>query len=672
LNYFLYYSFVLLVISFNNDGSNIIRNGPSGVENDSLLVWIKKAENKNLSYRERKINLDKAYSYSKKEVNDSLRNLYFLDISLGYYNIKDSLAFRKVNKQSLNLSIALKDSMNIGNNYWDLGRFFSNNGVKDSAFYAYSKAEKVFSLSNEDKLSGTMLLNMAIIQSDIKDYTGSDITTTQAISVLKPLNDYRMLYKCYNNLGINFNQLEEYDKAIYYHNIALEYEEKITNKSTYRENSLNNIGVVYEKQLNYQEALRYYNEALQSENLFTRNPGLYAKLLDNSAYSRLKLKDATDLESAFQKSLEIRESINDYLGVAVNKLHLAEYYIVKKDTAKAIAYALESKKLAQSTDNFRDLLSVLLFLSNVDTKNGVKYTNEYIQLSDSLYKQERATRDKFTRIRFETDEFIVENKRLNQQKNLIIIISSLMGALGLLLFVIRNQRTKNRELKFEQEQQMANEEIYNLMISQQNKLDEGSRNEKRRISEELHDGVLGKLFGTRLILGSLNAKNDPETILKREKYIDELKDIEEEVRNVSHELNADFQSLNVGYLNMIENLLDERSEISKFTYKLNHDKSINWKAIDGTLKMNLYRIIQESVQNINKYANATNVVIEFAQDENYLYLSIEDDGVGFDQDRENEGIGLSNMKSRVNKIDGELSIKSEVNKGTLIHIKVAI
>jgi signal transduction histidine kinase len=364
--------------------------------------------------------------------------------------------------------------------------------------------------------------------------------------------------------------------------------------------------------------------------------------------------------------------LNDYLGIATNKLHLSEYYAFKKDTIKAIQYAKETRQLASSTNNFKELLPSLLLLSKLDKENHSKYTTRYIQLNDSLHKEERAIRNKFARIKFETNEIITKNERLNKQKKLILFISGLVFLLVILIYIVARQRVKNKNLKFEQEQQKANEEIYNLMISQQNKLDEGSRKEKKRISEELHDGVLGKLFGTRLILGNLNDSSDKESILKREKHINDLQDIEEEVRNVSHELNSQALISNTSYTQMIDNLLESQSGIINFIYKTKYDKHIIWKEINGDLKMNLYRIIQEAIQNINKYSKAKHVSIEFKIDKSDLSLLIKDDGVGFNTDAKIKGIGLKNMKSRADKLNGKLSINSRNDKGTLIVIIVPL
>ncbi len=665
-----YLPLILLFISVDSIAKNSYKDDTLQKGKDSLISWIISSRNSQFSYNKRKFFIDKAYKYSQNETSDSLRNIHLLRIALAYSKLDDSLAFRKVNKQAINLSIRIHDSINLANSYWDLGKFYSQNGIKDSAYYTYSKAQNIYEAKKNNYYSGRVLLNMAIIQSDIKDYTGSEITTIKAISLLKPLKKHKHLYRCYNNLGINFNNLEEYERALYYHNEALKYEQKIKLKKTFKASSLNNIGVVYKNKKEYEKAIQYYQLALKTENLKIKNTKLYAKLLDNLAYSKFKLGEIASSKESFFRALKIRDSIQDHLGIAINKLHIAEYYATVKDTLQAIQFAKETKQLAKTTENQKELLASLLLLSKLDRKNSYAYTNEYIKRNDSLQKEERAIRNKFARIRFETDEFIVKNKRLSKQKEFILLISGLTLLFGSLLYIIRHQRARNKTLQFEQQQQIANEEIYDLMISQQYKLDEGKRKEKERISQELHDGVLGKLFGTRLILGTLNTKTDKETVLKREKYIDDLQSIEEEIRNVSHELHAKSLVTDVGYTHMIDNLLENQSKVTNFEYKFSYDDKIIWKEIKGSLKMNLYRILQEAIQNINKYAKAKNVVVEFKIDEHYLHLIITDDGIGFNAESKSSGIGLENMKARTHKLKGKLTIRTQPDEGTSILVLV--
>src|SRR5690606_27519289 len=114
------------------------------------------------------------------------------------------------------------------------------------------------------------------------------------------------------------------------------------------------------------------------------------------------------------------------------------------------------------------------------------------------------TREQFARIRFETDEYIQENEQLLLERTIVFVLGIGLIVILSLLYFLRLQRVRNKQLLLEKEQQIANEEIYKLMLAQQSKLEEGRLNERFRISEELHDGVLSKIYGTRMGLGLLD------------------------------------------------------------------------------------------------------------------------------------------------------------------------
>src|SRR5690606_7976053 len=119
-----------------------------------------------------------------------------------------------------------------------------------------------------------------------------------------------------------------------------------------------------------------------------------------------------------------------------------------------------------------------------------------------------------------------EKLKLIEQRKTLIYIALAALLVAALIFIIRIQSAKNRELRLVQEQQKANEEIFHLMISQQDKVEEERQKEKKRIAQELHDGVLGKLFGTRMNLGILNdSRNDNTTVAHRGAFIEDLKTI---------------------------------------------------------------------------------------------------------------------------------------------------
>jgi signal transduction histidine kinase len=312
----------------------------------------------------------------------------------------------------------------------------------------------------------------------------------------------------------------------------------------------------------------------------------------------------------------------------------------------------------------------MLILSELNPGDeGKKYLNEHIRLSDSLLFKERSARNKFARIAFETDEIERENERITRERLWLLILSMGLILTLVLVYIIISQRSKNKELKFKQDQQIANEEIYNLMLSQQDKVDEARANEKKRISQELHDGVLGRLFGTRLSLDSLNFNEGKDAIKTRSNYISELKTIEEDIRKISHDLNTDFIS-GSGFTDIIKELIEKQTQAYQLKYTLESDDDIIWETVSNKSKINVYRMIQESLQNIYKHANAKTVDISFKLKNDVICLCIKDDGKGFDIHKIKKGIGLKNINSRVDELEGKVHIDSKINNGTTITIEI--
>ncbi|PJA06243.1 MAG: hypothetical protein COX71_02940 [Flavobacteriales bacterium CG_4_10_14_0_2_um_filter_35_18] len=351
---------------------------------------------------------------------------------------------------------------------------------------------------------------------------------------------------------------------------------------------------------------------------------------------------------------------------------MAEFYFAYKDTARAVAYTKEALNLATQVNNNGNKLNALKLLSSIDPLKASSYLKTYVNLKDSLLISERALHNKFTRIQFETDTYIKKTDVLTNQRVWIILTSTLLLLILSVLYLAKRQQARKKELAFEQQQQKTNEQIYGLIIEKQTKLAEGQQKERQRIAEELHDGVLGKLFGTRMSLGFLNLTGDAPSLEKFNNGVDEIQKIEKEIRAISHALKNELLTSQSNFLLVIKDLLASQDAIGGFKTVLNCDKLINWPSINENLKINLYRIIQESLQNINKHAKASKVIIDFKLKDKLLVLKIQDDGVGFNVNKTKSGIGLKNIRSRVEKLNGSLSISSTINKGTTLLISNAI
>ena len=513
---------------------------------------------------------------------------------------------------------------------------------------------------------------MAFIKGRFKDYSGSEVLTFNAINKFKKIKNYKSLYSCYNHLGQLQNDINEYDRALFYNNKAIEYLEKVKNNQSLYEAIHNNIANILVKQKEYNKALKYYNKVLANDRLKSQNIERYARVLGNKAYCRFLIKDTVNVANHLSEALHIRDSINNREGIIISKMHLAQYYAFKQDTSIAINYIKEANSLAKEIKNNRDYLESLSLLSKLDKKHSSEYLKKHIQFSDSIQTIERKIQNKFTRIVYETDEYMEDNKRLSQQKIWILITGfGLISILGLVFF-LKVQKSKNEKLLLENEQQKANKQVYLITLKQQEKLEKEKIKERNRIAEELHDGILGKLFGTRVGLGFLDIKGDKNIKEQHQLFLEELQTIEKEIREISHKLRDDFDSTQISFTLIIRQLIESKCIIGNFKYELDFDEHINWQKINEKIKVNLYRIIQEALQNIIKYASAKKISVTFLLISNDLAVIIKDNGIGFNIKKKKKGIGIKNMTSRIEKLSGVFDIHSNPKEGTTIKIKIPI
>ncbi|WP_149205986.1 tetratricopeptide repeat-containing sensor histidine kinase [Flavobacterium johnsoniae] len=644
-------------------------------QKDSLPVYLSLANDINLSYDFKQKYAQKAFSIIVDEKNDSVNRINLFKVANRYYNMNDLKSYKTISQLILERSMSAKDSSSIAKAYTYLGDYYGAQLVSDSAFRNYFKAQKIYLQINDKYNLSKTLLSKASLQYNEGDFFESEISVFKALSILKEQKDVNdLLYECYNLLGILNNEKEEYSKALEFQNKALN---TLTDKTIpldlqLKATSFNNIGFVYMRMKDYKQAIPYFQKGLQEKNLFEEKTILYAMLLDNLAYSKLKSRNMEGLPDLFYRSMKIRDSLGMRMAKISNQIHLSEYYAFKKDTFKAIQLSKQALLLSRSSDKLNNTLQALKQIAVVDPKNAAKYSREYILLNDKMLKAERNMGEKFSRIEYETNEIKDQNSSLQEKNKTLIYVFSICTLIGLFFYVYKTQQAKNRELLFKQQQQIANEDIYNLMISQQNEIELTRIKEKKKVAQELHDGVLGRMFGVRISLDSLDKIDEAEAAEKRRKYLAELKHIEEDIREISHDLNREKSELINNFVVILNKLFDNQKNTYPSKLETSFDSHIKWELVNNIVKINLYRIIQEALQNCNKYAKADTIKVEFKSEIDHLVLSIFDNGVGFNVRRTKNGIGLHNIEYRAAECKGTAAIKSAKGEGTLLVVKVPI
>lgn len=597
---------------------------------------------------------------------DSIKKEFLIDVSYFHLKNTDSIEFRKWNSELINFSKNKKDTSALAESYWDLASFFNDHHKYDSAYYYYNQSSNLYYKINDKYSYARMLLNQAIIQSKVNDYLGSEITSFRAIDIFKPLESKKQLYLAYNNLGVIHNNLGNFDESLKYHKIAKSYNEEL-NIPYYEITSLNNIGLAYLNLGLYKKAIYSFQSAQSQKD--DKSLRLQAMLKDNLGHAKLLIGNLTEGVELIREALEIRKEIGHQGGQVLSYLHLGDYYRIKDQPKEATKHYTKAANLAEVLNMRAELLDIYLALVKVDKSNEAKYLKAHIDLTEQLRKEERSIQNQFARIRYETDQIIQRADNLSQQKTYLVIGIILVLILFFLTYIIQRQTSRNKKLILEKQQQESNERIYDLLLRSQQKYEEGSISERKRISRDLHDAILSKFFGIRLNLEVLNNKTDKNSEDKRSKYIEDLKSVENDIRDISHKLNVDYDFSEIGFLDILKDLFFDIENIEDLKIDFFSSSEINWRDIKNNVKINFYRIIQESLQNIRKHANATNVEISIFSRGAQFVLYIKDNGDGFDVNRKEKGIGLKNMKERVNEINGKLSIFSNEN-GTTIEVSI--
>lgn len=195
--------------------------------------------------------------------------------------------------------------------------------------------------------------------------------------------------------------------------------------------------------------------------------------------------------------------------------------------------------------------------------------------------------------------------------------------------------------------------------------------EKNELGRELHDNITQLLATAKMYLGILKSGHKElakDLLNKSHEYV--VSAIEE-LRKLSHSLatpTLEGKSLS----KVFQDLVDDINSFNSLQIELDIDERINGALKDKGKELMLYRILQEQVNNILKYAQASKVKVSLSIDNNILHFVISDNGVGFDTEEEFEGIGLKNIRSRVEFYNGTTRIISSPGNGCRIEVSVGV
>jgi len=547
------------------------------------------------------------------------------------------------------------------------------------AFESYHKALKLSIQSNNPERIGDSYNNLGVLNLSIKNNKDALENFLAAIQnyELASIPDKINVIHC--NLGILYLDLSNVEKAFYHFH-------RSQNGFLDSQDS-QGLAIVYSHlaasllQVNQPDSAMFYAKlSIQVANsisdLYT---SAFALTIEGNIY--LKEGDFKSAEAIYKESLEISEKINSGSLITTSQLGLARINLEQNNTDKALEHAykaLEEAEITNSTELIYDVFEVLsaIYEQTEDFEKALSYyksaNNLKIALNDQsklhqLYYMEinQLIKDKEAQLL----EIEKQKLSLSRRNSLIILLGLLFIAIIIIILLIYN----NHINKVKQEQAVKfNEAVVKLTEERSKAAFDAEIQERKRMGLELHDSVgpmlsLAKLNLTALLERSDLAPERKSMILNT--TVSTLNEILREMKHIVQNM-APIVLIEKGFRFAVENLVLKLNETEKYTVSL--DISGLNEEMDQYLEHALYRAILEVVNNILSHADGSEINIQIIQNHEDITIMIEDNGVGFDfQQQENsKGLGLKSLISRIEGLKGKVFIDSVVGRGTIVTIVV--
>lgn len=493
----------------------------------------------------------------------------------------------------------------------------------------------------------------------------------KAIRIYEQQNDIASLVKVYGDYGYQLKR-RSMPQAVAYMNkaIALGEDQKMQGelRAVY-----DNYGVLKEMQMDLDSALYFYDKALKFKVADKDELGIPYSL-NKIAMVKIMQKKFAEAKQLFDRAYAIRVKMDDKIGMAENLNFYGHYYKSIGNTAEAIVNFTKALELSKKHDyknltveNYQVLSE--LYEGNKEYEKALAHYKNHIRYKDSIQNLEIRTKQAELDIEYESEKKekeILLHKASLAQKNLwllgavaLLIISVLMGYL-----FFNRQKMKNKQMLRENELKEALQ-----LIETQNQLQE----QRLLISRDLHDNIGAQLT---FIISSLDNLKYGFTI-EDEKLNNRLSGISTFTRNTIMELRDTIWAMNkdeIAFFDLktrIANFIESAKTAShgiQFDFEI--DAAIPDAVTFSSLKgINLYRVIQEAINNSIKYAEATKITVKIEKEGDSFVIRISDNGKGFDSKTPTFGNGINNMKKRITEVGGMLSIHTEINNGTEIKIQ---
>ncbi len=605
--------------------------------------------------------------------------------------------------------------INISYNLFDRGKL-------DSAMLYSNTALESAELSGTPVWIAKVLINRAIINRQKSNYKASKSDYLKAYTISNNVGDLRYVSIIENNLGNLYMDINMIDSALYYFFKSVEYKEKHASPSSII-STYNSISNAYRFNNKLQDALNYARKSLDiisgtKKVSSSKIASTYIHL--GNVYFEMDYLDSA--QTYYQKSLIISKEKGLSDKISTNLLNLGNIAYKQEDYYLAMGFYKDCFPYFKKMGTNEDIIRVMNNIGNVwvgmgqldsaykyyhlaelaarkneskkqlgpilenlslthqkmgDLTKAMSCLRERVDIAKELYDKEIADKTTELQTLYETEkkekEIIAQRASIQQaaieRNNLVLALITVVSVavIGVLIFIYRNRTLKlTNERNIEKHHKEVNRLLKEQELKSIDAMIEGQDIERKRIAEDLHDRL-----GTTLSAAKIHLESTEDKLESRQyQYVEKLLNTAiEDTRQISHNMLSGVLTkfgLVAALIDLKETLegtgnLSVRLKTIQFDERLETDKELN-----------LYRIVQELVSNTLRHSKANKLDIRLEKKDSSLFISVSDNGTGFDTEKAIQGIGLKNINSRVKKIRGTLTLNTKIGAGTYTEIKVPV
>jgi hypothetical protein len=616
------------------------------------------------------------YQIHKKNIL-SIRNIlggerYFVFLLIVFFNLSNSICAQSFEDQRIK-ELYLK-------------AFKLRNQNLDEALEYSKESLKLISQSQDLKIQSNALSVAGVLNKNKGAFKAALSYHFKCLDIREQLKDSLLISNTYSNLGATYDVSDQPVLALDFYKKCLQVLMKISATNIQLANANSNLGNIYgdlpykfeADKKSYQDlSLHFYRKALDylaSEEDSKLKSNVYLNLgisyrdlhrLDSANYF---FSHATAIQREMDDLRALSKSLHNLGLIAEEKGEIEE---AKKKYREALAYADSTKNLQTKQEIIQSLM--LLNIKDAPEKS-FDYFNRFKLINDSLNTAKTDGELSRLRVLYEVEQKEQQNKLLQQisitqeKENqilwVILIGSGVLIITIVALFLFYRQRQLNVKLK--------DQNKINRMLQEQDKkyftaIIEGQEKERKRVSQELHDRMGGLLSTVKIHLTQLGEKIDKQSISYKttEGLLDNAID---EIRKISNDMISGILT-NFGLLAATHDLATTINSANTLQITINSFGMD--ERLPNQVELNCFRIIQETIANGLKHAQASQMKILLHKKTAALHMSISDDGKGFDWETQKNGpgLGLKSIIRRVETLNGKLvanTTKGEGIKYTII------